>query len=307
MRKNSPRKILHAILDLLPVLIIPVFALAVRSDNNYQPISVEYSRDLAIDFNQLINNSYFRDDFSNYGVSFVRSGDTFLVTGENTNNARVQWYCTNTITIQPSHIYYVTTYRTGDFNNLLEPRISIYYDDDSRSYPSLPFRLSNAKLISYYLQNDGTHYDYDFSIQFQLFDLTQMYGVGNEPSNSQFLSDFPNNYYSYVLSDKQLIKDYQILTYDNQDVGSQLLYSIYQPVHDYMNFNNVFGFGNIYDWLQLNIFNGTAPMSVFIVWNIFLYEFLMDLIFLLYGLFMFFIDFCSNLMERFHYKASGGR
>ena len=131
-----------------------------------------------------------------------------------------------------------------------------------------------------------------------------MFGSGNEPTIAEFNEMFPNDYYDYTTSKKVLIQN-GTETLNNTDIGSQMMYALYNPIHDYMNFNNVFNFGQIYDWLQLNIFGGTAPLSVFIVWNIVLYEFLMDLIFLLYLLFMFFIDCCTNLIDRFHSQCSG--
>lgn len=44
----------------------------------------------------------------------------------------------------------------------------------------------------------------------QLFDLTQMYGFGNEPSISVFKTDFPDSYYPYTSSSDIVLRDFSV-------------------------------------------------------------------------------------------------
>ena len=114
-------------------------------------------------------------------------------------------------------------------------------------------------------------------------DLTQMFGIGNEPSNAQFREWYPNTYYNFTMSHTESIPNV-LTTYNDTDIGSQFLYSLYIPVHDYFNFGEFFGLSGMYDWFTLNIFNGTAPLSFFIVFNIMIYWLFISLFWLLFDI-----------------------
>ena len=116
---------------------------------------------------------------------------------------------------------------------------------------------------------------------------------------------FPNDYYDYTTSKKVLVQN-GTETLNNTDIGSQFVYALYTPIHDYFNLTQVGVFGDLYNWLQLNMFNGTAPISIFIVYHVILYEFIMDLIFLIYCVFMFVIDFTERLLDSLFDKSFGG-
>ena len=303
MRKHDPRKWLHAVLDLLPVIIIPVFMIYSHRHtiDNYE---IEVSQNEVVDFNQRFN---YDGDYINNSFYTSKNNGSFIwedFTIPSTNRVLFDYY-----PFQLNHVYYVKNLLTEVISSGPLPRV--YYNG---SYHTLSYN-SDLYFNFIFTAND-TRFTFGFGSNYNgqsfsnhsiinFYDLTQMFGAGNEPTIEQFNEWYSNEYYDYTLSRKELLKDVSTTTYNNTDIGSQLVYAIYTPVHDYMNFNNVFNFGAIYDWLQLNIFSGNAPVSVFIVWNIFLYEFLMDLIFLLYALFMFFVDFCTNLIDRFHTKCSG--
>ena len=91
----------------------------------------------------------------------------------------------------------------------------------------------------------------------------------------------------------------------SSDIMSVFMDDFNNAVDKYFNMGNVFNMNDVYLWFNTNIFNGHAPVIMSTIWNIVLYEFLMDLIFLLYSLFMFFIDCCTNLIDRFHSQCSG--
>lgn len=65
--------------------------------------------------------------------------------------------------------------------------------------------------IIFYLQVDNdaiTFEDYVFSVQ--CFDLTQMFGEGNEPTLEEFEAMFPNSYYEYNEGELRSIEDFSI-------------------------------------------------------------------------------------------------
>lgn len=112
----------------------------------------------------------------------------------------------------------------------------------------------------------------------------------------------------YVEEDGQQVFDYwdtEVVTYDDTDIGSQFVYSLYDTVDNYFNLNKIFNFGEIKDYFDKNIFDGNMPIAVEVVWDIVLYEFVMDLIFLIYALFMFFIDACSHLIDGCFHRSRG--
>ena len=74
----------------------------------------------------------------------------------------------------------------------------------------------------------------------------------------------------------------------------------------YFNFDNVFTFGDIWQWFNINMFGGNAPQIAHAVYEIIVYELIMDIIFLSYAVFMFIIDFATDTLERFTGWSSRG-
>lgn len=324
MRKNSPRKWLHAVLDLLPLVIIPIFAIYSHRHtiDSYDVTREKYQ---VVNFNQQYKDSYYNGfTYSGaIGEQYASASErvyTLNITEQYTSLLQMYRYFTPyDLELTIGHKYYASVYIYSNRTFPLTFRLYPSIEGTSYSY-NTPNAYSKLEFIN---QANNNSYPKEFGIisggsitlnvddfitlkDYQLVDLTLMFGEGNEPSIAEYNQMFPNDYYDYTTSKKVLVQN-GTETLNNTDIGSQFVYALYTPIHDYMNFNNVFNFGKIYDWMQLNIFGGTAPLSVFIVWNIVLYEFLMDLIFLMYALFMFFIDFCTNLIDRFHCTCSGKR
>lgn len=317
MRKNAPRKWLHAILDLLPVIMIPVFMIySHRHDIDTYTLNV--SENKVVDFNQIIHDGDFSTQ-SNYWRAYNSSYATLTIS----NNAVL-----TTITDSTTSGYNYGVRYGSDF---VFPSSCKYYFsinilsnttgcnlglDNFGNTTSLTLGKNNFVFTNNYnnqntllirLQGNATpviNSSYSFDNCF-VVNLTQMFGSGNEPSAEQFNEWYDSEYYSFTLSKKELLKGYSTITYNDTDIMSQFTYNLYNTVDKYFNMNNVFGMTGIYDWFNLNIFNGKAPLYVYIVWNIILYEFIMDLLFLLYALFMFFIDVCQDLIERCFKSGKG--
>lgn len=321
MRKHDVRKWIHAVLDMLPLFIIPIFAIYMRNENSTRDISIDYDFNKIVNFNQLVHNGNFEntDYWVAQGVTFSVTNNTGIVRSTSSSGALFS----NPVSVVEGHKYL----KSGWFKLSSVPNGSVWfrlflgstnsYDDTFLDSNNLNWQyiqtISTATGdfdASYLGLRDNSTSDFvDIYLRdFYLIDLTQMFGSGKEPSIEEFNAWYPNDYYAYNTGTKQLLNNYSTETYNNTDIGSQMMYSLYTPVKEYFNLNNVANFGSIYDWLQLNFFNGTAPMSVFIVWNIILYEFIMDILFLIYAVFMFIIDFVECLIDKAFGKSyRGGR
>ena len=87
---------------------------------------------------------------------------------------------------------------------------------------------------------------------------------------------------------------------------SQFMYVTYNACDKYFNMNKVFNLSNIWQWVNNTLFGGQAPISAFIVYNVIAYEFIMDIIFLVYTVFMFIIDFAESCLDNAFYKSKRG-
>lgn len=79
MRKNSVRKWLHAILDLLPLFVIPIFAIYTRNENYNSNIEIETYKSEVVYFNQIVQNGNFNN--TNYWLSVrgdIQANDNVL-------------------------------------------------------------------------------------------------------------------------------------------------------------------------------------------------------------------------------------
>lgn len=289
MRKNSPRKWLHACLDLLPVILIPVFMIYSHRhtiDNG----SVEIPQNQVVDFNQLEQVSFYSVNSSSVIYSAIGSDNLCIkkddiVLVKYYQNFDLESNVRNTlgfIDIDNNYIWF----NENEDRNLTED----WYFERWQA-------IKDSRILCYWLQSAVPTIESSLD-DIQVFNLTQMFGSGNEPTIQQFNQWYTQDYYDYTLSHKELLKNISTITYSDTDIMSQFTYQLYNSIDKYFNMGNVFNMTSVYDWFNLNIFNGNAPISIYIVWNIVLYEFVMDLLFLLYGLFMWFIDMVEHIMDK---------
>ena len=318
MRKNTARHWLHATLDLLPVILIPVFMIYSHR-HTIDSGSIQVPQNSVVVMKQNVNNGkptsldYITSEF---GVDVMRFNQQYgSLYIETLQTDEVDFYYdlvdfsfneTDKILLKLSMFseaefeYNFKLVTTDDFGVFTS---DIVIDDSMTTYSFImnsDETGSNeiADRLEVYLFNEAFTSIIIEIKNIQLFNLTQMYGSGNEPTIEQFNNTWKQDYYSVDNHDKILVKGTSIITYNDTDIMSQMTYQLYNSVDKYFNMGNVFNMGALYDWFNLNIFNGNAPISIYIVWNIVLYEFVMDLLFLLYALFMWFIDMCKRLIEK---------
>lgn len=327
MRKHSPRKWLHAILDLLPVLIIGVFALYTTNKNAVLTQAVTVEQD------DIVENTYYYQQGLKDGLFYNLNDEVYYSHLNCTLNDNVATFYSTTTT------YYWDFNINGDLPYAEDDILLVKFDfSSSGSIVPAYFCLTNEDgetvldlanitvtdtLTTYYVRSSalvGVAYPEDNNfIKFfmspdtrndtniyslcnvNLFNLTSIFGSGNEPSIAEFNDIFVLSYYPYT-DDLQSITYTNIVhnsfTYNDTDVGSQLVYTLYNTTEKYFNMNGVFNLGSMWDWITLNIFNGHPPLIAYVIWNIIIYEFIMDLLFLFYMVFMFVIDFAECVLEK---------
>lgn len=292
MGKNKARHLLHGILDLFPLFVIPIFAIYTRNENYNSNIEIQVQEKIEVNFNQLV--TFNEGTSTSFDVTYTKYNDGYI----KANGTSTGWsYCnlTTTYTNRNGHKMYIRG--NPNITSFSSYFIRDGYGNQPYDYGQGYIGTSGTRFIVQIVVTNGTQIN-DVMFLPQCFDLTQMFGQGNEPSISEFNEMFPNAYYPYTESEIVYVNKLTPTTYNDTDVGSQFVYTLYNTVDKYFNMGNVFGMNDVYDWFVINIFGGNAPLGVYIVWNIILYEFVMDLLFLLYGLFMFFIDMCKRLMEK---------
>lgn len=167
-----------------------------------------------LNFNQLILNGDFNPSV-NYWIKNSNSIDLIYHEEENAGEIKVLnnqdssynlGIKTPTINIESNHIYYSKITAKGDRNFTLRVLINPGYGlafNVTTNYNTFDF-LSNAGItqINYYplypedLNNNESYYLRNI----QLFDLTSMYGAGNEPTIEQCREIFTQDYYNYTES-----------------------------------------------------------------------------------------------------------
>ena len=319
MRKNDVRKWLHATLDLLPVILIPVFMVyshrhtidsgsltiptnSIVKIDNLIPYS-ESNYDLNTNINDYnIGNTGFYVSTLNDNGDYFYFQYIFHEPFKTNDKILIEFVYESNVSLND----YEIMFDTGNYSSEEYISFDLPISDGYHAHKIHTYESSDA--ISDYIEFDldPNENEYFYFTDIQFYNLTAMYGSGNEPTYEQFKKDFSKTYYSENDNDKILVKNTGSITYNDTDIMSQFTYQLYNSVDKYFNMNNIFGFGNIYDWLLANIFNGNAPLYVPIVYNIILYEFVMDIIFLFYMIFMFIIDFTEGLITGFIDKAYGG-
>lgn len=279
----------------LPLVVAPVFALYTTNKNATFNYEVTTDKEAVVNFNQYLN---FDSNVSSTswisGTYSVNDNQLFVDVdaSSSTISRRVMYLNLNVV---PNHKYYCRA--VGTFEDLF-----LY---DATSSVAFNFNTVNSFTESYtfqlnYYKLGGLDSSVSYDFYLCVFDLTQMFGVGVEPNIDLFNTYFPNDYYYYNTGTDVLITSYPNVTYNDTDVGSQFIYSMYNCVDKYFNYDRVFNFGSLYSWLQLNFFSGQAPLGFFIFWHLLEYWLLTSLLWLLFDV----LIYVPMLVHRWLDKAS---
>lgn len=279
----------------------------------------------SVTFEQLLFNPYPTGTQNWYLSGFEYSNGAF-----SSDNQRSPIYLTQEIApklYNSTDKYYFSYYSTS---NYYEPvsTVSISIGDINVIDESFLFYTGDNSLLS-----NGAHYGFfefneDFIddigdihteyFRFNIYkDLTrssriainnfQLINVGGveglKDLSAEEIYNVLNDTYDYGTFTIDLSYD---IYFNDTDIMSQFTYSLYNAVTKYFNMDEVINLGAVHTWITDNVFNGNMPMGVTIVWHLICYQFVVDLIFLIYGLFMFIIDFADKCMTSFYDKSFGG-
>lgn len=149
----------------------------------------------SIVWNQLVNPLCLRATSTKSGLTFTNNGDgSITVSGTATSsgyNRLSAFFDSNAISVISGHKHYCK------LPNVVE-RVTLSNDNNSINFynENQILSITTNGTVSYDLYfTSGVTYNYTFKPQ--LFDLTAMFGAGNEPTVEEFDTMFPADYYPY--------------------------------------------------------------------------------------------------------------
>lgn len=158
---------------------------------------------------QLLDKSKFRETHVNNGITYTNNGNgTFTVNGTTTSASGSSIYPSDSSAniVKANHKYLMLGFPIAfDGNNYVyfqyypfNTSIKYYILNNANGYLFFtPADDGNRWNIFYNLKTVGFTIN-NITVKPQLFDLTEMYGAGNEPTTvAQFRQDFPNEMYEY--------------------------------------------------------------------------------------------------------------
>ena len=156
-------------------------------------------------FCQLLDKSKYPATRIFAGITFTNNGDgSFTMTGTKTGNAQLEICVAD---IKKGHKYLGTTGTDTFYMWFFKSDGSSIYGDFIRS----PFYTATETDtdIRFFIKTDSTD-EVNVTAYPQLFDLTEMYGAGNEPTTlTEFRQKFPDNLYPHA--EKCLVSGYKTL------------------------------------------------------------------------------------------------
>lgn len=263
----------------IPLLSIPVFAIY-SQNHEITGNEIVQETNKVVDFNQQIELTTYR----NSSLSYSNVNGRFEITN-----------ISNNVLTNPELI------RCEYFNFELD---HVYFYDKQDNNYQVRFWSTNVA-TSFYgteqvyrvpVQNNNVYQMYligtlqpneTFTFSLCVYDLTQMFGAGNEPTAQEFRNYFPLDYYPYTESENVVIENYETITYNDTDIVSQFIYSEYNFMAQYLPMYKFAPFNGIYNWLQNTFFGGAAPIVFTIFYQWFAYWLFVSLCWLIFDVLMY--------------------
>ena len=266
----------------IPLVTIPIFAIYSQNheinDNTLQlqeNVEVEH-------FNQLENGIDYVETNTTYSTMTYDSTTNNIVVSVNTPT----WVWGAGLRIKNfsfvnSHKYLITfqTNYTGKLANENTPTRYTYNDSGYERWLILTMTTGGTNGMIGFNSNTQTG---SFNVQnLNLFDLTFMFGSGNEPTYDEFRNLFPNTFYEYTQDSVMYVKSVEV-TYDDTDIMSQFMYQEYNFMDKYLGMYKYHPFQSIYQWLSNTFFDGNAPLVFTIFYQWFAYWLFVSLCWLVF-------------------------
>lgn len=288
MRKHKIRHLFHLVVDFIPLLLIPVFMIYSHRHDLTQSTEVD------IQYKYQSNEVNSADDLI-VGNLYELNLKRIYNTNQSGINGESYIYISNHTSV--IYVNYSEDVNTGLIQNFSEADflLDVYFYDSIFDYIFISNDTYGVPLISLSINKDEI-----------MLDLVHVYLTFTGLDYLNFHNKSYTDYWLYFLyTDYNVIEGVSVNDVES-DIMSQFTYSMYTAVTKYFNMDEVINLGAVHTWITDNVFNGNMPMGVTIVWHLICYQFVVDLIFLIYGLFMFIIDFADKCMTSFYDKSFGG-
>lgn len=190
---------LYAILMLLPfAFFVPSILYYAFNDNStMQAVEVPKTETILVDFNQLVTADDFSDTY--YGINVTKTD--YYISFNGTATGQGVFVTLFDIDVLNGHQYYFRKFSGGSINDYNFYILTSSHGSSETYSSSFIYTASFDDTASFraVLSRSGL-LSYDMGFYFNAFDLTQMFGSGNEPTIAEFDLMFTHNYYEYTLS-----------------------------------------------------------------------------------------------------------
>jgi hypothetical protein len=199
---------------------------------NEGSIDTQYGVNTVVSFNQLVKNGNFEtvSDWKTWeGGLYTTSNNTATFQASNNNS---QLYTQNMPTSVGHKLFITASVKCSTNTNCVLSARGVYWDnlktftsEDYETYNAIITGISNYSYILLAFNINADQYPSSVKIKdVMLIDLTNIYGVGNEPLTiDSFKNDFPSTYYPYT--QESLINiDYENGYIKGQKLGYNLGY-----------------------------------------------------------------------------------
>ena len=266
---------LYAAIMFLPLLLLPVFMIYSHR-HTIDSGSIEVPQTQVVDFNQKYKGN---GNVQNVNGSTLEQVDNKIIVDVNTNAGNI-YFSFSLPTLVDDHLYYFKS--DGDSSHAYTYLYvnSVYTPIVENDLVAV---VGGSEISS--LVTTSADFIGQFTYKFNIFDITQMFGAGNEPTKPQF-AQWYSGYYDFVDSRNQLLQVGTII-YDDTDIMSQATYQLYNAFEKYFNLRNVFNLNSLYIWFCMTFFNGACPVVFTIIFNLFIYWLFVSLLWLLFDFFMY--------------------
>lgn len=148
------------------------------------------------DICQLMDKSKYPATVTRNGVTVTNNGDgTVTLNGTNTGGV-INLYGFMKVSVKAGHYYYIYSGQRGTWGTCMfavDRSLSASYADGYIASQG----GSYDNCAAYLFVGEGASFN-NFTVKPQFFDLTEMFGAGNEPKTvAEFKAKFPNDYYPY--------------------------------------------------------------------------------------------------------------
>lgn len=145
---------------------------------------------------QLMDKSKYPATVTRYGVTVTNNGDgTVTLNGTNAVGG-YNVYTFMNVNVKAGHYYYIYSGQVGTWGTCMftvDMSLSASYADGYIALQGGSYDNCQAYLFI----GEGASFN-NFTVKPQFFDLTEMFGAGNEPKTvAEFRAKFPDDYYSY--------------------------------------------------------------------------------------------------------------